>query len=327
MPGVYSAAVKRNTVAAVAIATAMMLAAAVRPRAAEEPRTAFAVGVLRRDSVIVPFAAFDGKRWTSPWRPPSPELTVPIDLRAVPSRWWGPTKALDLWQARLLASADPPRALRVVQPDWVDVHCVRQIGLRTDYVASAEIPPRTVQPYPKDGLAVSPLRPIEPIAVVPPEGPDAQALSRVLLEAFNSAERKIEDLGGGHPMTRRAREGVAPTIEAVYAYGDHPRVYYVEATRRYRRLGQAAGDCVAVAFGTGWFAREGDRTQSLLTVVDLLRCDRIGASYMLPLGVMREAGRLFWLAQFSGWDHERFVVAEIKPKTVEAVLSVWGGGC
>jgi hypothetical protein len=295
--------------------------------AADQPRAAFAVGALRRDGVIVPFAAFDGKRWSSPWRPPSLEVTVPIDLRAVPSRWWGPTKPLDVWQARLLAATAPPRALRVVQPDWVDVHCVRQVGLRTDYVASADVPPRTVQPYPKDGLAVSPDHPVESIAVLPPEGPEAQALSSVLAEAFNSAERKIESYGEGHPIPRRAREGVTPSIEAIYAYGDHPRVYYVEAARPYRQLGTGPGGCTAVAFGTGWFVRDGFQTRSLLTVVDLLGCNRTGASYMLPLGVVREGGRLFWLAQFSGWDHERFVVAEIKPKTVEAVMSVWGGGC
>jgi hypothetical protein len=311
---------------ALAVAAAVICGAA-GPSAADEPRAAFAVGALRRDGVIVPFAAFDGKRWSSPWRPPSVELTVPINLRAVPSRWWGPTKALDVWQARLLATTAPPRALRVVQPDWVDVHCVRQVGLRTDYVASADVPPRTVQPYPKDGLAVSPDHPVESIAVMPPEGPEPQGLSRALAEAFNNSERKIESYGDGHPISRRAREGVAPTIEAVYAYGDHPRVYYVEASRPYRQLGAAPGDCTAVAFGTGWFVREGSQVRSLLTVVDLLGCNRRGASYMLPLGVVREGGRLFWLAQFSGWDHERFVVAEIKPKTVEAVMSVWGGGC
>ena len=61
--------------------------------------------------------------------------------------------------------------------------------------------------------------------------------------------------------------------------------------------------------------------------VDLLRCNRYGASYMLPLGVVRIAGRLFWLAQFSGWDHERYAVLEIKPKKVEVMFSTWGGGC
>jgi hypothetical protein len=63
------------------------------------------------------------------------------------------------------------------------------------------------------------------------------------------------------------------------------------------------------------------------TVVDLLRCDRYGASYMFPFGVMRLDGKLFWLAQFSGWNGERFVVVEITPKSVEARINVFGGGC
>ena len=128
-------------------------------------------------------------------------------------------------------------------------------------------------------------------------------------------------------MSRRAREGREPDIEAVYAVGDHPRIYYVEATRRYRLLGQTMEDCEAVGFGTIWFAREGAQVRELDTAVDLLACNRAGASYMLPLGAMRVAGKLYWLAQFSGFNHERYVVIEIKPKTVQAVLSVWGGSC
>ena len=46
-----------------------------------------------------------------------------------------------------------------------------------------------------------------------------------------------------------------------------------------------------MAFGTGWFARDGDEVRSLNTAVDLLACNRAGASYMLPLGAMRLAGK------------------------------------
>jgi hypothetical protein len=48
---------------------------------------------------------------------------------------------------------------------------------------------------------------------------------------------------------------------------------------------------------------------------------------MLPLGAMRIDNRLFWIAQFSGWNHERFAVIEIKPMTVELLVGVWGGRC
>jgi hypothetical protein len=316
-------------VRALAVCAAMAILGSAA--AAADRTAAFAIGVLRRDSIIVPFAAFDGKRWSSPWPAPALELTVPISLHSVPSGWWGPLKkvrqALDTWQAVLAPSGGAPRALRVVQPDWVDVHCARQIGLRTDYVPAALAPPPTIQPYPKDGVAISPPQPVEPIEIVPPAGPDAQSLFPALLDAFNRAERLVE---GRHPAERRAREGIVPLLEAVYAVGPAgvgPRVYYVEAARPYRELGKPAEACVAIAFGTGWFVRERGEVRSLLTVVDLLACDRAGASYMLPLGAMRLDGRLFWLAQFSGFDHERFAVVEIKPKTVDAVLSVWGGGC
>ena len=61
--------------------------------------------------------------------------------------------------------------------------------------------------------------------------------------------------------------------------------------------------------------------------VDALDCDRRGGSYMMPLGVVRTGSRLFWLVQFSGWDHERYVVVEPRAKSVEALVSAWGGGC
>ena len=325
-PGVYSARVKTTrTIRALAASAALVGLGVAALRAADSAAGAFAVGVLRRDGVIVPFAAFDGKRWSNSWPAPALDLTVPVGLRAVPSGWWGPAKkALDSWQALLLPSADASRTLKVVQPDWVEAHCQRQIGLRTDYVPAAVAPPRTTQPYPKDAVVVSPPQPVDPITIVPPLGPEAAGLTQALLDAFNRAERIVEDRYG-HLIKRRAREGVAPTVEAVYAFGDQPRVYYVEAARPYRELGKK--ECVSMAFGTGWFVREGGQVKSLLTAVDLLNCDRAGASYMLPLGVVRIGSRMFWLAQFSGWDHERFAILEIKAKTVQVMLSVWGGGC
>ena len=291
--------------------------------AAGPPRVTFGVGALRRDGIIVPFATFDGKRWGNAWPLPALELTVPINLRGIPSKWWGPTPALDTWQAW---TAGEPRSIRVVQPDWVNAYCVRQIALRSDYVAAVAAPPRTEQPYPKDGLAVSPPQPVERIAVVSAESDEARALIPAVHAAFNAAERHVENLYG-HPMSRRAREGRSLDIEAVYAVSDHPRIYYVEAARRYRALGQTAADCAAVGFGTGWFAREGEQVRSLETAVDVLACNRAGASYMLPFGAMRVAGKLYWLAQFSGWDHERYVVVDVESTTVKAVLSVWGGSC
>ena len=305
------------------VAGILLLALGAALAGAEAPRPVFGVGVLRRDGIIVPFGAFDGKRWSNNWPAPQDDLTVPINVRDVPSRWWGPTSALQTWQAWTGAG---PQTLDIVQLDWIDAQCVRQIGLRSNFRPPTAAPPPAERPYPKEGLAVSPPQPVEAIAIVPAESADAKALAPVLLEAFNAAERVVAD-AHGHPVSRRGREGRVPDFEAIYAVGDNPRFYYVEATRRYRQLGQRADECAAMAFGTGWFVRDGAHVRSLDTQVDLLSCDRDGASYMWPLGALRVADKLFWLAQFSGWNHERYVVVEVKPKTVEAVLSVWGGSC
>jgi hypothetical protein len=314
--------VKNSIVRALAAGTAVLVVG-VALLAADAPRTVFGAAVLRRDGIIIPFATFDGKRWRNAWPPPSLELTIPIDLRGIPSRWWGPTPPLDQWQAW---TGGQPHQLRVTQPDWIEAHCLRQIGLRTDYRPAEPAPPRTTQPYPKDGLAVSPPQSVEPIAIVRPESGEARGLSNTVQEAFNKAERATEE-AWGHPVSRRAREGREPDLDAVYAFGDYPRIYYVEAIRRYRILGQTADDCEAVGFGTGWFMKEGNNVKPLQMTVDLLRCDRRGANYMLPLGAMRIARTLYWLVQFAGWNNERYVVVEIKQKTVEAVVSTWGGSC
>ena len=146
-------------------------------------------------------------------------------------------------------------------------------------------------------------------------------------EAFNKAERDVEN-SYGHPVARRAREGRAPDIEAVYAVGDHPRFYYVEATRRYRLLGQTIDDCEAVGFGTGWFAREGSQVRSL----EIGRRPACRATAAAPATCCRSA-RCAWPESCSGSRSfpagidERYVVVEIKPKTVAAVINVWGGSC
>jgi hypothetical protein len=304
-------------------AAGVLVAVGAALLAADAPRTVFGAGVLRRDGIIIPFAAFDGKRWRSAWPQPALELTIPIDVRGIPSRWWGPTPPLDQWQAW---TGGQPQQLRVTQPDWIDAHCLRQIGLRTDYHPAEPAPPRTVHPYPKDGLVVSPPQPVERIEIVRPESDEARGLTNAVHEAFNKSERATED-EWGHPVSRRAREGRQPDLDAVYAFGDFPRIYYVEAIRRYRILGQTADDCEAVGFGTGWFTKEGYNVKPLQMTVDLLRCDRRGANYMLPLGVMRIDRALYWLVQFAGWNSERYVVVEIKPQTVEAVVNAWGGSC
>lgn len=279
---------------------------------------------MRRDGVIVPFAAYDGKRWVTSWPAPKVDLDIPITLDRVPKRWWGPASPAAEWQVWRGLEDPAPHTVQVTQPDWVDAHCVRQIGLRTDYHSDLPIPPPTEQPYPKDGLALAPPQTLLPIDVVGP-GAERNALADAGLRArFNAAERETE-INFNHPIPRRVRDAIEPVIEAAYAFGDAPRTYYVEASRLYRQLGD--NGCTVIAFATGWLIRDGKGSKWADMAVDVLPCNQYGAVYMLPLGVLRLGARTYWLAQFSGWDRERYVVVDLKKDKVEAVVSAWGGGC
>ncbi len=284
-----------------------------------QPRDVFTLGVMRRDGVLIPFAAFDGKHWNNAWPPPTRDLMVPINLGSVPRKWWANDPPSPDWQ---LWTSDGAMTVHVTQPDWVDAHCSRQVALRTDYRSIQPPPSPGERPYPKDGLAVSPARTIEaieivtaPVPLLPPED---------LRKRFNLAELEV-DRRYGHPIPRRVRESVDPSIEAMYAFGGNPRAFYVESSRLYRRMGDEG--CTAIAFGTGWFVKDGGNVKWLDMAVDLLGCDKYGASYMLPLGAVRTRERTFWIVQYSGWDHERYVVVDVKKDRVEAVVNAFGGGC
>ena len=302
---------------------AAVVCAAATLAAADSTRDVFAVGVLRRDGIVIPFATFDGRRWRNAWPAPQSSPIVPARLDDVPKRWWGPAGPIATWHTLVNASERP---IRVTQPDWVDVHCARHLALRTDYATGGAVPTQTEQPYPKDGLAASQAGRVQPIEDLAPTALELAPVVPVLLGAFNRAERDTASRTN-HPMSRAQYEHIQPAFEAIYAFGTSPRFYYIEAIRAYRLLGQRPDECVAMAFGTGWFVREGASVRPLVMFVDLLSCDRHGASYMLPLGVVRSADRLFWMAQFSGWDHERYAVLELTPKKVDVMVSTWGGGC
>ena len=301
------------------VAAAALLVATLAA-AADQPAAAFIVGALRRDGLVLPFAAYDGKHWSAPWPLPEFDRPIPINLISIPKGWWGKAGPRDTWQVWV---DDAAQTIHVTQPDFAKVHCTRQIGLRTDYRPAEPPPPPDTQPYPKDGLAVSPPQPLEPIAVLSPGATELLPLWPTMRDAFNKAERETAGRFND-PVSEKVREKYDPQIEAAYAYGTSPRIYYVESSRTYRAFGD--DDC-AIAFGTGWIVKTGEDYKPLAMTVDIVGCNRYGATFMLPFGVMTLGGHTYWLAQFSGWGHERDVVIEVKPKDVEAVVNVWGGGC
>ncbi len=308
--------------------TLLSLAGVLQPSAP----TSFAVGVLRRDALIVPFATYDGKEWQNDWPVPANNADVPLSLRDVNKRWWGPVGPRDVWQ--IWAPNMPPQMVKVRQPDWAPSYCQKQVGLRTDYRPQLRPPPPAASPYPKDGLAVSPAHPVERIEVLGPDSNERGDLVEAIHPRFVEQEHEaFETLIRGHASTPRQvplppndaelRATPSMVVETLYAYGVSPRTYFVETAREYKRDGK----CSVVLSGRGRIVRNSGKFATGGFRVGITACDRSNASYMLPLGVMSLPGGVFWIAQISGWDRESYTIIDITPQPGAKDLVTPGGGC
>jgi len=292
----------------------------------------FTIGVLRRDALIVPFATYDGKRWQNYWPPPAEHAEVPLSLRNVPKGWWGSVGAREVWQVWMNDSSQ--RTIKVRQPDWAPTFCQKQVGLRTDYQPYVRPPPPGASPYPKDGLAVSPPHPVEPVDVLGPDSTERADFVEAIHARFVEREHDtLESLIRAHagnprqiplPPTEQELRATPPmAIETLYAYGGSHRTYFVEGAREYKKNGA----CTVVVLVRGMVARDSGKYSTEGLRLMLSACDRANASYMLPLGVLSVSGGVYWIAQISGWDRESYNIIDITPHSKAADRSAPGGGC
>ncbi|RPJ83551.1 MAG: hypothetical protein EHM13_07165, partial [Acidobacteria bacterium] len=104
------------------------------------------VAVLRRDGTIIPFANWNGRRWSTSWPAASLTIEVPITLESVPRGWWPDDRPETSWTAWPIGGE--PRPINVKAPLAIGQHCDMNVGLSTDYRSDEPVPPVKVQPYP-----------------------------------------------------------------------------------------------------------------------------------------------------------------------------------
>jgi hypothetical protein len=287
------------------------------------------LAVLRRDGIMFPFASFRGSTWTAPWPGGLRNVELPINLESIPERWWGGWRP-ESWQAWL--SDGTSRDLRAAAPAQFRVHCAQRLGVRTDYRPSEAVPILPSEPFPKDGLAVTAGVRVEPIEIVRPSDREWSALAVVLLEQFDRAEDKelssvSATSGWSHPVSRAKRHGLPVRIESWYRTtvdGD-VAVSYIEAVRTYPP-GPDDNGCGLETLFSGWvYDEKGKRTPRADLGARLTYCDRMNASYMLPLGRIRVRGHVFWIAQLSGHESEWYAVARITRTRANMVAEYFAG--
>jgi hypothetical protein len=303
------------------------------------------IAVLRGDGVLVPIVTRAGSKWTNTWPVPEKAIDVPLGLDGIPKGWWGkpgPTTTWHAWQIDGVTSE-----VRVERPTWYLAHCQQGIGLKTPLTARPPVPPPTVQPYPKLGLAST-----APLAFTRIEPIDqSEAVWPKIVDAVGKATSKAEDEMDGriinsvpqpmHPTPAADRAKVPTRIEALYQvpYTSGRSLYYVEATKRYGMPPVRAGStavvpsprqgCSVMTFANGFFVSGRDGTIPPPSLnIRVTSCDYDAVSLMLPLAVVGEGDAQVWIGQLTGWDYESYAGFRWGEQgKIEDVFFTHGGWC
>ena len=315
---------------ALLLVVAMAALAGLAAPYAQQPGTAEAlVAVLRRDGLVLPFAAFDGRRWVSPWPAAMRNQELPIGFDDIPAAWWGapgPQRTMTLWTDGVRRSE-----VAIERPATIPLLCSARVMLRSAYTAAEPAPPPFVQPYPKDGLLVSGGHRVEPVPRIAPGSAEWNAAPVVIRSAFDAAEEAAAAAYSDwrHPVAREVRQATPIRIEALYRVPMDEAgwaAYFVEAVREYAARPEDEG-CGLVTFVSGWLrvGPEGRVDADLSGRVTY--CDRRRVAYFLPLGVMTLDGRRYWIVQTAGYDREWYSVIRPTPRRIEVDVDYPAAQC
>jgi hypothetical protein len=284
---------------------------------------AFTLGVLRRDGMVLPFAAYDGRQWQAPWPADPRYAELPISLDSIDRDWWGragPPQSMTLW-----TDGKPRGELKLLAPVMLRLPCGVRLGLSTNYHPAQVPPPPTEQPFPKDGLVISGAQAIGTVETMPAQSPEREALQKSMAEEFDKEENLAANqfTSWRHPVKRQDRRQIPIEIEALYrAPMDDAgwTAYYVEAVRRYDPRPEDEG-CGLLTLARGWL-RTGPKGQGDAELsAQITYCDRYGMTYMLPLGLVKVRSGTYWIYQVAGYEREAYMIAKPTRRSNERILS------
>jgi hypothetical protein len=316
-----------------ALVLAALAAAGTSARVTSPEQGPFTLGVVRRDGIMIPFATYDGQRWVNTWPEPKADPEIPISLRDVPKQWWGRPGMPASWTFWSLDGKSRP--LKILAPVQLKVHCVGTVGLRTDYFPMAPPPPPGQHHQPKDGLAVSGATPIERVEVLNSRQPEWDNTAQQIQYPVLSAEETV--IGKSKNWTTRiSPEQRARTLAKLEVLcrspgptPDNP-IFYFEAVKQYDKPldpYSAAMNCNMMTFVGGFLRRGADGKPLVNEWVAITDCNARSVDYLLPLGVLKLNGRIIWIAQFSGFGHERYAILDVTEQGMVNLLNTYGGGC
>src|SRR4051812_24821456 len=286
----------------------------------------FALGVLRRDGLLLPFASYDGS-WSVAW--PYGLVNIPISISGVPKKWWGAVGPEARWTAWLPENSQRPLALQKLRA--TSVFCDIRLGIQTDYMGSPFNPREPTAP--KDGVAIAGDAALLPITTVSANSPDAKALARTITDHFNDEERVASRrfTRWKHPYDDAQRRTFPIQIEAMYRAHEKTNrgewdTTFVEAVRAFPPRENDDG-CGLITYAHGWVRQQAGKEPDVDLGARVTYCDREGVSFMQPFGQLRLEDDMYWVYQLSSWRDEAYVVSRVRTNESRPVVVVTGGAC
>lgn len=292
----------------------------------------YRIAIARADGVIVPFAEHEDGYWRPIWSgvENSRNHEVPLTIDDVRAQWWGkdgPALKWWLWQRPGVAESMTVTGARAVATP-----CHAEVGLVTGYRSPSPLPPASVAPYPKAGLATTVPIDYEPIVPLATDAPAWTPVEAAVAREFPRAEQgALYAMLWAHPTPAREREKAALDVRNVWHVPGSP-FYYYEAMRRYPERNPPRGEepCDLVTYVAGYLWDNGKGalvSAGSSALVSYCHLER--AVFMWPLGAIREGTRMYWVMQMAGWNGEGYSVVEMMPARgeVRARLSREAGAC
>jgi hypothetical protein len=287
----------------------------------------FAVGLMRSDGVLIPFAQYDGHKWLNPW-PSARDASKdePSTIADLSKPWFvSDGKSSPAWYIWW-----PKGTLHVLKPSkivQVESHCEKEWGLTTEL-------PQDLKKTNRDGIigiAADKKREIDPVSEIDDKAEEWSKLSSFILSTFSRQEEiQAADLSAFlPPPSQEERKAVSPTLSHLFR-GDalitDQSLYYFEALKQYQKPIPGNDQSCNDLFFRGWILR--DTTGSLkpvTTTIGWTDCEKTDNT--IPLATLSLDHRIFVFALDLGYEGESYSIFELKNSEIELLLETAGGSC
>ena len=309
------------------------------------------IGSVRNDGILIPFAAYHGGEWKTPW--PTPQYgggetdeKMPLKFSYITENWTlGMADFFDSWT--LLPQENTSRPLKLIEPMMVPASCGTTIGFQTD-APLGEVSPRS-WPVETMGLAATEegilskvVKEYVRLESKKSEFPEPEGHLRQIVLALRDDIERLEE-----PEIRAVNEGRHLTYEVDFGYIRRPiapseedlstvywlyrsqkpffggPIYYLEFTKTYSQSRFYS------VFKFWLLEKNGGIYEILDESISTMSESGADKGHVAerPMGFCVVDGGLYVLARRFYYEGYPYVIFRIGESTVEEIIQIDGGGC